>query len=358
VKVDPGSVLESLGPARRFADPEAPRKARLMASKGTLPLPPEQVTAVLFALTLDPDQQVREQATQSLVELPERVVETALDADLHPAALAFFAERFHEDETRLMQIALNPAAADESFCRLASLPFPAIVDVVSRNQTRLLRCPELVEVLGENPVTTQATIDRVLEFLGLVRRQAEKQEQHAQEPPPPSVETDAPAIDPHDASSLPETLLEEPTDTSQEAADERTKSLSSLLLTMTVIDKIKLARFGNQEARGLLIRDRNKLVANAAIRSPKLSENEVAQFARARNVSDEVLRIISNTGEWTKSYPVKLALTTNPKTPIASAIKFLNYLTDRDLKNITRSRDVSSPVVAHARRILGRKGKS
>ena len=60
------------------------------------------------------------------------------------------------------------------------------------------------------------------------------------------------------------------------------------------MQKIKLARMGNKEARGLLVRDRNKLVATAAIRSPKMTENEVESFAKARNVSDEVLRIIAS----------------------------------------------------------------
>ena len=86
---------------------------------------------------------------------------------------------------------------------------------------------------------------------------------------------------------------------------------------MTVFQKIKLARMGNKEARGLLVRDRNKIVATAAVRSPKITENEVAGFAKARNVSDEVMRIIARNREWTRNYKVKLALATNPKCPQA-----------------------------------------
>jgi hypothetical protein len=48
---------------------------------------------------------------------------------------------------------------------------------------------------------------------------------------------------------------------------------------------------------------------------------------------------------------------TNPKSPITAAIKFINYLTDRDLKTIMKSRDVPAPVSQQARRILMRKGK-
>ena len=55
---------------------------------------------------------------------------------------------------------------------------------------------------------------------------------------------------------------------------------------MTVFQKIKLGRMGNKEARGLLVRDRNKIVAVAAVSSPKITEQRgdrdraVAQRAR------------------------------------------------------------------------------
>jgi hypothetical protein len=134
-------------------------------------------------------------------------------------------------------------------------------------------------------------------------------------------------------------------------------NIASLIQQMTVIQKIKLARMGNKEARGLLLRDHNKIVATAAIRSPKVTENEVAQVARMRNVCDEVLRVIARSREWTRHYQVKLGLATNPKCPQPTAMKFLNYLQDRDLRSIMKSKDVPSTISTHARRILSKKGK-
>ena len=55
---------------------------------------------------------------------------------------------------------------------------------------------------------------------------------------------------------------------------------------------------------------------------------------------------------------MKLALSMNPKCPPQTAVKFLNYLTDRDLGLIMRSRDVAGVISAQARRILARKGKT
>ena len=98
--------------------------------------------------------------------------------------------------------------------------------------------------------------------------------------------------------------------------------------------------------------------AAAAIRNPKITDNEIEGFARARNLCDEVMRLIAHNRQWTRAYPVKLALSMNPKCPPQTAVKFLNYLTDRDLGLIMRSRDVAGVISAQARRILARKGKT
>ena len=67
--------------------------------------------------------------------------------------------------------------------------------------------------------------------------------------------------------------------------------------------------------------------------------------------------MIAGKREVTRSYPAKLALTTNPKPPQAVAMKFVNYLQDRDLRNLMKSKDVPSVISAHARRVLTKKGR-
>ncbi|MFQ5515328.1 MAG: hypothetical protein ACE5FG_12960 [Myxococcota bacterium] len=345
-------ILNFLGSARRFADPNAAKPARLMAAAGGLPLPPPQIVSVLFALTFDEDPEVSERARGSLDTLPDRVLEPALEAEIPAELLAFLAEKFRGDERVLEKIALNPATSDETYCFLASLPFAKILDITSRNQMRLMRCPALFETLGENPATSQATIDRILEFLGLMQDKPEEETVGPDEGAEVEMETP-------DLGELPPELVEEEPEAAQEAAEAvDEKNLFRLVQSLSVIEKVRLARFGNKEARSLLLRDRNRLVATAAIRSPKVTDGEVIAVAQSRNVADDVLRIVANTREWTKNYPVKLALATNPKAPLPAAIKFLNYLTDRDLKAIMRSREVPSPVAQQARRILARKGKS
>jgi hypothetical protein len=359
LEFDSGEVLKSLGKAARFADPNAPLEARMMAASGALPLPPPVVAQVLFALTLDPDAEVKDRARETLQNLPEAVVEGVVSAQVHPGLLAFLAEYYQEHEARLEKIAMNPATSNETLCMLAARPFPSVVDAIAHNQMRLVQCEELLEVLGENPLTGSATIERILEFLARERGEIPTSSTGTEAEDEPKPPQELPPVEDPTHGLPPELVVErEPTECEEQAEDEdHTQSLQSLILEMTVVEKIKLARFGNSEARGLLVRDRNRIVATAAIRSPKLTENEVVGYAKSRQLCDEVLRVISTAREWTRSYPVKLALVTNPKSPITAAIKFINYLTDRDLKTIMKSRDVPAPVSQQARRILMRKGK-
>ncbi len=360
------AVQDFLGPSWRFADPNGARNQRLFAAQGALPLPPPQLASVVYALTFDPDPEVQETATRTFEALPERVIDPVLESEVPPPLLHRLAERFRNDEARLIKIAVNGGTDDETLCLLATLPHAKLVEAIAENQVRILRSSELVEALGENPLTGQATIDRILEFLGLQRgealevtgRAAEYEQRGAEEDKPAQEAEAEAAFDPYDTTSLPEEgLTESPGDEGVEQLEARTENLRTLIQNLTVVEKIKLARFGNSEARTLLVRDRNRVVSSAAIRSPKITENEIVIIAKARNVSEEVIRAISNNREWTRSYQVKLALATNPRTSVPVALKFLNYLSDRDLKTIMRSRDVPAPVSQQARRVLSRKGK-
>jgi hypothetical protein len=344
--------------AERYVRRDAPLDVRRLAAGGALPLPPVELVTVLFVLAHDADAGVKDRARQSLEKLPETVLGAALAGALHPAVLAWCAHAFKDEAARLEPIALNANTEDETIAFLAGLPHKRIVDIVSNNQERMLRCPEIVDALGTNPLTGRSVIDRILSFLGLQRGA------HEEEEPEDGFETPAPApVTDADARAVLEALLgddvsgfaRELIDESVQADEETQRSLHALVQKMTVFEKVKLARLGNHEARSLLVRDRNKLVASAAIRSPKITDNEILAFAKARNVSDEVMRIIARNPDWTRSYQVKLALAANPKTPPQTAVKFLNYLQDRDLRGIMKSKDVPAVVCTHARRILQRK---
>jgi hypothetical protein len=348
--------------AERYVRRDGPVEVRRMAARGALPLAPVDLATVLFALLHDPDDETKSRARDSLEALPKPLVATVLSSPAHPALLSYLG-RVHKDDGDLLEkLALNAAAEDATMVWLAAQPHKRVVEIVAQNQQRLLRCPDIVEALGSNPLTGRSVIDRILSFLGIEKAAGEEAEPGEERLPPfeQTEITDAAALQAlrailgDDMDGFARELIEE---REGELDPEAQGSLYALIQTLSVFQKVKLARNGNKEARALLVRDRNKIVATAAIRSPKISENEVEGFAKARNISDEVLRIIAGNRDWTKGYGVKMNLVMNPRCPQATAMRFLNYLQDKDLRAIMRSKDVPSAISTHARRILTKKGK-
>jgi len=342
--------------AEKYARRDAPLEVRRMAARGALPLPPVELATVLFALMHDPDAEVKSRARDSLEQLPDAVMDAVLSGPAHPALLDQLARANHEREARLERIALNAAAADETIAFLAERPFRRVVEIVSNNQERMLRHSPIVDALGANPLTGRAVIDRILSFLGI--------EETSDEAPASSeslgdeqMRKALAAVFGENLSGVPAALLDE----NAAAAPEELAAggnLFALVQSMTVFQKIKLGRMGNKEARGLLVRDRNKVVAIAAVTSPKITGNELLSIAQSRNVGDEVIRSVANNREVTRHYQVKLALASNPRTPQGIAMKFANYLQEKDLRNLMKSKDVPSAISTHARRILAKKGKT
>ncbi len=324
-----------------------------MAALGTLPLEPAELATVLFFLLHDPDTEVKTRAQASLAGLPEVVTFAAITGDLHPAVLSHLAHVHNESEAHCEKIALNPRADDSTLTFLATLPLRRVIDIISNNQEGLLRSEDLVEALGANPLTGRAVIERILTFLGVADDEGTDDMLGSDEIESVDAEAAVRALLGESLGDLAGQLASE-----DEIDDEEvSKNLFVAIQGMSVLHKIKLARVGGKEARSLLIRDSNKIVSTSVIQSPKITDTEVASIAQSRNVSDEILRMISMNREWTRSYQIKSALATNPKCPQPVAIKFLNYLQERELRSIMKSKDVPSAISAHARRLLAKKGK-
>ncbi len=137
-----------------------------------------------------------------------------------------------------------------------------------------------------------------------------------------------------------------------EPAPEARQHQSEWVGKLSIPQKIRLAMLGNQEARGLLIRDPNKIIPLAVLRNPKISETEVILYAQMRTVPEDVFWAMSKHKTWIKNYLLKATLVSNPKTPLSLAIKLLDYLHDRDLQNLSRSKNVSSVLARSAARLL------
>ncbi len=134
-------------------------------------------------------------------------------------------------------------------------------------------------------------------------------------------------------------------------------SLYNRIQQMSVTEMVQLASMGTKEARNLLIRNPNRSIVQAVLNSPKITDDEIISFAGNKNLSKEVPLIISNKKEYTKNYMVKAALVNNPKTPIPTAIKFLRHLIPKDLRNVSKSKNVPTVLAKTAIKILETKGR-
>lgn len=122
------------------------------------------------------------------------------------------------------------------------------------------------------------------------------------------------------------------------------------LQKMSFTDRLRAAVKGTREMRSILIRDTNKMIAAAVLSSPKLAEPEVEAFAKMANVSEDVLRTISNNRAWMKNYGIALSLAKNPKTPLGTSLHIMPRLNDRDLAQLSVDRNVPEPLRIAARK--------
>ena len=155
------------------------------------------------------------------------------------------------------------------------------------------------------------------------------------------------------AADLP--LLETLGDTTDgDGGDDEAKE-TRILSSLPIVDRMKLAMKGTREQRAQLIRDSNRLVASAVLSSPKLTETEVASFAKMANVTEEVLRVIAANRSWLKNYGVVLGLTKNPKTPAAISMHLLHRLNEKDIKMLAVDRNVPEVLRLAARKQMVKK---
>jgi len=127
---------------------------------------------------------------------------------------------------------------------------------------------------------------------------------------------------------------------------------------MKASERVKTAFIGGKEERAILIRDRARVVQNAVLNSPKVTDAEVELFTAARNLDENVLREIARNRRFMKNYPVVRNLATNPKTPLDVALPLVKMLLVFDLKQLQRSKSVSETIRKMAQKYYQEKSTS
>lgn len=328
---------------KRALDPTKPQLLMALA-KGAAPLSPDVLVASWCYLSQQDDVGLKEAATKSIQEYPEKSFLSALVPHFPAWALYQITKIFSEKENILEAVLLHENCPVEVFLELASNCSERLTILIANNQEIIIEYPEIVSALESNPNNLKSNTDRLKQFLRLAGLKFFEMETKPNSAPE-AAET-SPAESEKIAALDQEVLTED-----------KRLSLHQFVATLTIGAKVKLAIKGNKEARGILIRDANKTVATSVLKSPRISESEVSHYASLKNVAEDVIRNICREPTWTKLYPVKWALVNHPKTPLANALLYLKSLTLRDLQQVTKSKTIQVPLRKAAKELLNVKRK-
>jgi hypothetical protein len=329
-------------------------------ARGFLPLPQEELIPVLAHLSTADDAEIAEFARNSLREVPARsITEYASNESADPAHLERLA-RATNDALITEALIRNRALPDRAVVELARHADARVQEVIVINHARILRAPEILDALLENPAITADTRRRVSEtreeFFVKQKSRDEAREDAAAEPEVLDLPLDPISDLLERAATMEEPAAPTLTLNESELHDERASAIWTRLHTMSVAEKVRLAYRGDRTIRLLLVRDRNKLICSAVMRNPRMSEQEAEAIAGMRNVDDEVLRVLGTRRDWTSKYNIILTLCRNPKAPLGVVLPFINRLTLRDLKGLKDDRGVQQVVREMARKAYMTRG--
>jgi hypothetical protein len=349
-----------------------------------LPLSNEESLEVLVALNTDANEDVRAIARATIGTLnPEAFAHLASQAETHADVLAFLCLWPRASRELIEAIVFNPSTPDGALAQLAARsPDSRIIEAISLKQQSLIRSPEIIDAILTNSARSSEAERRAREVreeffekqfgirmiadeqrvqadsargtevaardtlsiggiedlirLGLIEEGVddglvtEYEAQHGPftaSPPGPDEQLDIERI-------LGEFVTEEALVTV-----DRIPVFQRVAL-MSVKDRVMLAIKGTREARMILIRDPNRMVAGAVLRNPRLTDAEIESIAAVKTVPEDVLRQIGQNRAWTRSYSVIHNLVRNSRTPIGISLNFINRVQSRDLRALSLNRNI------------------
>lgn len=351
------------------------------AAKGALSVPPAEMIEILVLLTKNPV--FAEQARMTLASWDEAACQAAA-SDPHTAreVLDYMLDPGNRRPRLYAALLENPSVAEPKLAELASGANREVIEQLLASPrvgksrpvlqalagNRELRDPEKARIqmlLASLPAEAQlgakqaadtdsdATDEEVRAFLAEHAAEIAADEgkpfhviggiEETEVPPEAPVAVTAPAAA-HAAAAAP---APEP--------EKKAKSVLQKIAALTVGERVQLAMKGNKDERFLLIRDGARVVPQAVLESPKLTDTEAEMFAGMKNVQEVVFRGLSSKRKFVKNYRVQRNLAFNPKVPIDLALGLINNLLLSDLKSLSINKEVPDTVRKAALRLFVQK---
>ncbi|MDQ6788309.1 MAG: hypothetical protein M3033_16010 [Acidobacteriota bacterium] len=383
----------------------APRPAQLAAARGILPLSQTDLLEVLVALVGGADAELAQIAGQTLNSQDAGEIESIVKShEIAPQVLDYFAGQDALTKAAHEAILVNPKTPESSIIKFArNTSNGELLELISFNQQLLIKTPAIIDAIISNPYRTAEAERKASEIKREFFEKTRGAQQIASELRAQGkaaaaefieqaefadnlqADASASALSFEDAILLAEHIEVPDAETDDswlsleyieefyEESDEQRQSIVNKILgeiraeddelsgdrvsminrilRMSMKDRVKLAMKGDREARNILIRDPNRVVAQAVINNARITEQEVEKIAAMRTVPEEVLRQIGINRNWARNYTIMHNLARNPRTPLGNVITILSRLQLRDLQAITKNRNVSDAVRRQALRL-------
>ncbi len=376
----------------------APRPAQLAAARGALPLPQNDMFEVLAGFAGSEDKELSGEAANTFRQIDQRLLETCVRSEDAPANVLLYVAGHHdgfkyEVYEGLLVNPKTPAAAVENLAKHTSSS--ELLDLISLNQQLLIQSPSIIEAIIANPNRSLEASRRAAETKREFFEKERGVQQIANELRAQGKEAAAEFIEKAEFDDLTlsaedalliadmievpdsetddawlaleylEEIYEETEADRQMIVDKIISefkveeidlpseriSIINRIMKMGMKDRTRLAMKGDREARNILIRDPNRMVAQAVCNNPRITEQEIEKIASMRSISEDILRQIANNRKWSRAYPIVHNLARNPRTPIANVMSILTRLQLRDLAALSKNRNVSDAVRRQALRL-------
>lgn len=381
----------------------APPAVHLAAARGMLPLLQADLLEALVFLSKTNDAELSVTAQQTIEKQEIDSISPLLESkEVAPSILDFYAGKNNLSESVYEIILNNPKTPDAAIIKFArETQSGSLLELLAFNQQRLIKVPAIIDAILSNSFRTSEADRRASETKREFFEKERGAEQIANELRAQGKDAAAEFIEnaefsetlgedssisledalliaehieipdseiddswlslefieefyeesPKEREAIVNKIIGELNSENDDVTSERI-SVISRILKMTMKDRVKLAMKGDREARNILIRDPNRVVCQAVVNNPKITEQEVEKIAAMRTVPEDVLRQIAINRQWARNYMIMHNLARNPRTPMGNVVSILTRLQLRDLIAITKNRNVSDAVRKQSNRLV------
>lgn len=128
--------------------------------------------------------------------------------------------------------------------------------------------------------------------------------------------------------------------------------LSVRLEELALGEKVALARIAGRGVIAALRRQEHAMVIRALLQNPRLTEEDALAIASGASTPGPVLRALAEDGRFASRPGVRKAIVQNRETPPSTALRLIQGLSTRALKELTQAPHVPQLVKVAARRLV------